>query len=279
MGLYNGSRKLIFLLFALFITDGILAEELPLSGDLLEGLDPAVLSVLKKDGHVVRYDEEFSGPVYVPSDVNQQEIISLHRDFSPEVMTEALYILPYPEGQDKGDIVDRIFSLSHRVSTISGVKYFSRRKQDYAVLFDDVYAVENPRRRKRLDDPVPSGNETEASIYLHMDENALGRDYYQMRLKKSPNYFSIQLRNESTLGFIITAVDKHNMIIRLSLYPCSDCILIYGYCGLVLKNDDIVMKMLDPYYSFYRRMTAMEVWLYNSLHGTDILPPLKDPMP
>ena len=70
-------------------------------------------------------------------------------------MVEALYRIPYPEGYDaeNGNILDYLYELSHRVSSINGVKYFSVRRKKYAVLFTDVYAVDSPDSRERIADP------------------------------------------------------------------------------------------------------------------------------
>ncbi|MDC7126874.1 MAG: hypothetical protein PQJ46_14985 [Spirochaetales bacterium] len=272
-------RIFIQILFISIIALPLCAEELPSHKDLLSDIDENVVSVLDENGHVVRYDEEGIGPKYLPNTALAQGITGFHSYFSPEVMVEALYILDYPENCDKEAIIDEIYEICHKVSTITGVKYFSRRKKGYAVLFDDVYAIDDVKNHKKIADPFVAEDETETSIFLHMDENALGSDYYRMDLQKLDKSLSIELTNETALRFIFPVVEKNNMIIKLALFPCRDCILIYGYCGVILENDDLVKRLMDPYYSFYRRMTAMETWLYNNLNDSDSLPPLSDPLP
>ena len=256
-----------------------MAAPLPSSSEVLEGLEPSVLHALNLNGHVFRYDEEKLGPVYIPDTLNMEEIRGMTGIFSPEIMVEALYKVPYPDnfkaGQD--EILAYLYEISHRVSTISGVKYFSERRNRYAVLFTDVYAVDGDK--SRIDDPVPGSTNYSDTLGLHMKENALGRGYYRLEYSRGQGSLSIHMTNESELGFILTAVESGEMQIVLQLVPCNDTILIYGYSGAIVQNDDFINLLLDPYFAFYRRMTAMETWLYNSLHGTDMLPPLYEPMP
>jgi hypothetical protein len=142
-----------------------------------------------------------------------------------------------------------------------------------------VYAINNPEDKKKIPDPVPDNNLSDKTIYLHMKENAMGKGFYRMTYKTAGPGISVELTNESSLGFIVKAVAEGDMVIRLQIIPCSDRIIIYGYCGVVLQNSPLVNIMIDSYYSFYRRMTAMETWFYNNLHGTDKLPPLAEPIP
>ena len=275
------NNRLLLILTIIFLSVDLNAEPMPESREMLGWLDANVLDFLEQNQQVYRYDDEFSGIRYYPALAGGDRIEKINQSLDPEVMVEALYKLPYPEGfeVDSQAILDIVYKLSHQVSSISGVKYYSVRKQDYEVLFTDVYAVNNLDEHKKVGDPMPSDYSPVESVFLHMKENALGSGYYRIENRRYENSLSIEITNETDLGFIISAVSSEDMIIYLEIFPCSDSILIYGYCGVVLQNDPIVHLMLDPYFAFYRRMTAMETWLYNSLHGTDMLPPIIEPMP
>lgn len=273
--------RLLLIANAVLIPFALNAEPLPESSELLDALDADVVLSLDENNHVFRYDEELLGITYYPGGEGWGSIARIHRLLKPEVMVEALYRLPYPDGvdPDSGEVLDLLYDLSHQVSSISGARYFSVRKQDYEILFTDVYAVNNLEDKIKIGNPVPDRDSSYESIYLHMKENALGDGFYLMNCRMGEKSMSIKITNETELGFIIPAVSAEDMVIYLQLLPCSDSILIYGYCGVVLQNDPLVHLMLDPYYAFYRRMTAMETWLHNSLHGTDALPQLLDPLP
>jgi hypothetical protein len=282
----NRKTRLNYLIIACFISiSGIqLFAEYPTaeSGAYLNNLGSLELQELKRAGLVFRYDEELKGPLYLPDSEFKSVVEDLHVKLAPEIMVEAFYFMDYPDSvsADKAEILNLISELTHKVSSISGVKYFSRTKQDYAVLFDTVYAVDNPSSGKRIADPVGGTMKTGSdSVYLFMDEHSMGPGFYRMDFLTSTDEMAVTLTNESSMKKVIKAVNPGDMKIFLQLIPCSDGILVYGYCGVVLQNDGFVNLLLDPYYSFYRRMTSMETWLYNSLHGTDMLPPLSEPMP
>ncbi len=87
---------------------------------------------------------------------------------------------------------------------------------------------------------------------------------------------SFSLTNTSNMSFLFKVVGEGDMQIDLLLMPLENEILIYGYCGVKLANAGFVNRIMDPYSSFFRRLLAFEVWFYNSLYGTDLLPVLSD---
>ncbi|MDC7225283.1 MAG: hypothetical protein PQJ61_00805 [Spirochaetales bacterium] len=277
--LYIPTVVVLFTIFPLFLS----AESLMPDSDIfLNQIGAAERAVFDENGFVFRYDEEGMGPVYLPESGFYTFVENIQSSLKPEVMVEALYFIEYPSGMtiESEAVRMRMNEITHSVSSISGAMYFSRTEQDYAVLFDDVYAVAGAGSRKKVNDPVPPEIiPDEKSLYLHMNEHSLGRGYYRMDYLSRGSDLAICLTNTTAMSRIIKAVDKEEMKIFLQMIPCTDGLLVYGYCGVVLRNDGIVNMMMDPYYSFYRRMTAMETWLYNSLHKTDKLPPLAEPMP
>ncbi len=274
-------KKNLLTVIFVFSVSVLFAEQFPDSDAYLSDVPAEVREVLKLNGHVFRYDEESSGPLYLPATGNAAGVMRMHRSMNPEVMVEALYSIPYPDDmpRDPDKVISELYRLGHKVSGISGAMYYSERRKKYDVLFTDVYAVDNPEDRHRIPDPAGSSAGTGDTVFLHMKENALGRGYYRLSFEPAPGMLVVSMSNVSDLGFIIKAVKPEDLMIMLQIIPCSDTILVYGYCGVVLQNDDFVNLLLDPYYAFYRRMTAMETWLYNSLHNDDALPPLYQPLP
>ena len=274
-------KKNLSAIILFFFVSILFAGPLSESDKYLSGIPAEARAELDRNSHVFRYDEEHKGPVYLPATGNEAAVNRIHRIMAPEVMVEALYSIPYPDRmpRDSEAVIAELYSLSHKVSGISGAMYYSERRKKYDVLFTDVYAVNNPDDKQKI--PDPAGNFTGAgdTVYVHMKENALGRGYYRLNFSPSGEMLTVSMSNVSDLGFIIKAVEPEDLVIMLQIVPCSDSLLVYGYCGVVLQNDDFVNLLLDPYYAFYRRMTAMETWLYNSLHNADALPPLSEPLP
>ncbi len=221
---------------------------------------------------VFRYGKERKGLYYLPDISMAKKIEDRFNKLEPDVTVEAIFRIPYPEdlleGQDR-DII--LYNIVREVSKISGVKYYSKRKEKYRILFDDVYAVNE--KKKRIDDPVIFSNIPEYDSFpIHMKEVNLGRDYYIAEYSYDSRNMLFTLTNTSNMSFILNVVKKENMQIDLLLIPLDNEILIYGYCGVKLENPDFVRKIMDPYSSFFRRILAMETYIYNSLYGTDNLP-------
>ncbi len=261
---------------------GYADSELIKSSDYLKHLDNYELSKLNEQKMIFRYDVEENGPEYIMKSVFTDDILKVNEELKPEVFVEAVYMIDYPA--DFSNEIDYVLKhlnmLTHKVSSITGAMYFSRTEDDYAVLFEEVYAVDNPESKKRISDPEVKDIIAEKdSIFMYMDEHSLGPGYYKMDYMNKGDEFLLSITNDSPMSKFFTVVKPGDMKIMLQFIPCSDVILVYGYCGVVLQNDGFVKLLMDPYYSFYRRMTAMETWLYNSLHGTEVLPPLYEPLP
>lgn len=269
--------KKILLFIIIFPQLMLFSNSLENSDEFLSKLDKNAIAALNKDEQVFRYDKDGHGIQFMPDKLILKDITQRHKELNPDVMVEALYKIPLPDGMDKGSILNKIMEISHRVSTISGVKYYSERKSRYSILFDNVYAVNSLDEKKKIGDPKPNYESNTSFIPLHMKENAMGRGYYSMKIESCEDYVSIDFINETAQNFILRVVNDREMFIALRIFPFSDCILIYGYCGVILQNEDFIKLIMDPYSSFYRRMTAMETWLYNNLYNTNKLPLVLEP--
>ena len=231
--------------------------------------------ILIDDDIVFRYGRERKGLYYIPFVPLSDNILKRFKKLDPDVTVEAIFRVPYPDDLPEGPDRDIIlYNIVREVSSISGVQYFSHRKQKYRVLFDDVYAIDEKKRP--VEDPFLSVIPEYDSFPIHMKEANLGRDYYLAEYFYDGDDFSFSLTNTSNMSFLFKVVGEGNMQIDLLLMPLDDEVIIYGYCGVKLANPGFVTKIMDPFSSFFRRLLAMEIWFSNSLHGTDILPVLSD---
>ncbi len=267
---------MLFLISAVYADNSLIK-----STDFLDHLGDYELSKLNEQKMIFRYDIEEHGPEYIMKSVFTGDILKVNEELKPEVFVEAIYMIDYPSdfSNEIEHLLKHLNILTHKVSSITGAMYFSRTEDDYAVLFEEVYAVDGPESKEKIADPeVKDIIPEKESIFLYMDEHSLGPGYYRMDYMNKGDEFLLSITNDSSMNKFFTVVKPGDMKIMLQVIPCSDTILVYGYCGVVLQNDGFVNILMDPYYSFYRRMTAMETWLYNSLHGTEILPPLYEPL-
>ncbi|MBB6478995.1 DUF6675 family protein [Spirochaeta isovalerica] len=242
------------------------------SDRILSKLNAEEMDELKREGVVFRLGRTRRGLFYTPETGLADNIVLRHDSIDPDVTVEAFFSVPYPydmpETQIDRDLI--LYNIVREVSHISGVQYWSRTKERYRTLFEDVYVV-GEDKKPLYDMPVFEIPEYD-SFEIHMKEANLGRDYYLAEYRYDGRNMSFSLTNTSNVTFLLKVVGSENMQIDLLLMPGEEEILIYGYCGVKLANPGFVNKIMDPYSSFFRRLYAMEIWFENSLLGTETLP-------
>jgi len=267
-------KKIISLSVALFSLFSLSSQQTgpDSTNEILSRLNSDEMIELEREGMVFRLGRTRTGLYYTPSVKLASNIVRRHQSIAPDVTVEAFFRVPYPEDMPSGNL-DRdliLYNIVREVSKISGVTYWSERKDKYRTLFEDVYVVDEEKAPQSdiLVFEIPEYD----SFEIHMDEANLGEDYYLAEYRYDGGHMSFSLTNTSHITFLFKVVESGNMQIDLLLLPFEDEILIYGYCGVKLANPGFVGKIMDPYSSFFRRLYAMETWFENSLHGTERLP-------
>lgn len=242
---------------------------------LLEGIDPAAVAILQEEGEVFRVDRNQAGLIFVPDTPSAGEIYRSFQNLGPDVVTEALYLIPYTDEIDSVNL--ELYRLLRNVEDISDVIYHSSRRDAYIPLFDDVYPIESENRRKKVElqevDSIPPSE----TLYLYMDEVNLGSAYYSLDYEFQEDTMMMTLKNSSVIRKVVKIADKGEFDIKLNIIPVDEGFLVYGLCQVKLSNRNLVNNMLDPYSAFYKRMYALEIWIYNTLHGTDKRPDFRKP--
>ena len=244
--------------------------------DLLSSLPDDVVDQLVAEEEVFRLDRNQEGIKLLPEAGISGEFQLRTDSLGPDVFTEGLYLIPYPDGKSEIDL--EIYNITRKVSAISEVIYKSHRKDAYVPLFDDVYAIDNLKDNNPLPDPLVTGIPFNDSVLMHMKEVNLGSALYETEYIWDGRNLGFFLENQTNLRKIIKVVGKEDMQISMILMPVDEGYLVYGACGIKLSNSNAVYSMMDPYTGFYRRMYAMVTWIYNTMHDTDRLPDLKQPL-
>ncbi|MBN2658696.1 MAG: hypothetical protein JXR86_16690 [Spirochaetales bacterium] len=267
-------KKISFFFILALISMSLMAQNAGFHNieQILAGLNQDERDELGREGLVFRLGKTRSGLFYTPDVTLAETIVERHNAITPDVTVEAFFRVPYPEDLPE-TVSDRnlvLYNIVRAVSNISGVQYFSRTKDRYRVLFDDVYIVDD--RKKPLDDILVNQIPEYDSFGVHMKEANLGRDYYLAEYRYDGQDMSFSLTNTSNIIFLFKVVGSGDMQIDMLLMPLENEIVIYGYCGVKLANPGLVNKMMEPHSSFFRRLYAMEIWFQNSLYGTEMLP-------
>lgn len=240
--------------------------------DILSSLNANEREELNRESVLFRWGKTRKGIYYTPAVPLASEIEKRHSEIEPDVIIEAFFTIPYPQNlpTSKEDRNLLLYNIVRQVSRINGVQYWSRTKERYRVLFEDVYRVDG--KNKALEDSIVTSIPTFDTFDIHMKEANLGRDYYTVEYRYDGQHMLFSLRNRSVITFLLKIVDEGDLEIDLLLMPMDDQILIYGYSGVKLANPGFVNKIMDPHSSFLRRLYAMETWFENSLLGTENLP-------
>ena len=237
---------------------------------LTDSLPQGVAEQLLEEGEVFRYDQAESGVMLLPHHFSSQVISRQHDQLDPDVLVEGLYLIPYPEGVSDIDL--DVYNISRNISSISDVLYYSARREAYVPLFDDVYQVEAPNKRKALPNPFVDEIPNFESIFMHMKEVNLGSGIYEAQYVYDGESLGFFVKNATPLRMLFKIVDGEDLRINLLTYPTEKGFLVYGYCAVKLTNRNLVFKMMDPYSGFYKRLYAIETWFENSLLGTERKP-------
>ena len=263
MKIANNSIKYIislltFLFFIPSVLSGITLDE------ALSGVPEEAVKALEAEGEVFRFDRENRGIRLLPDNSMVQNIRERTASLNPDVFVEGLYLIPYPEGKDSIDL--EFYNLTRKVSDISNVVYLSARKKKVVPLFDNVYAISDIKKKRRIEDPIVSSIPSADTVLMHMKETNLGNAIYQVDYLYDGENLGFFLENLGALRFFIKVVDKNNMQISMIFIPTEEGFLVYGSCGVKLSNSNMVYDMMDPYSGFYRRLYAMVTWIYNTMH-------------
>lgn len=260
-----------FSVLLLLISVNVFSESLD---QVLADLPEPVRESLAGGQDVFRLDRDHEGIRLLPDIELASDLRSRTEALQPDVFTEGLYLIPYPEG--KNSIDPEIYNMTRNISSISQVIYKSHRKDAYVPLFDDVYAVSGLKDKAPLPDPLVQTIPVHDRVIMHMKEVNLGSAYYETEYISSGGQLGFFLKNLTNLRKIIKVAGKEQMQISLIINPVDQGYLVYGSCAIRLSNANAVSSMMDPYTGFYRRLYALVTWIYNTMHGTSRLPDFRD---
>ncbi len=263
----KNKKLFILLIFSLLTAASGWSESM---NNYLAGINPDILAVLQKDGEVFREDRDHKGLLFIPDNPLSAEIKKVYTNINPSVVSEALYLIPYTE--EINTINTDLYNLILQVRDISSVKYYSSRQDAAVPLFEEVYRIDSLNYKKPLPDETVTEIPERKDLLIYMKEVNFGPASYNLELTSRNNSLLLNLTNASVIRKFIRVVDRKKMSLQLLVTPVDEGFLVYGLCSVNLSNYDFVTNLLDPYSAFYKRLYALEIWMYNTLHGTDRTP-------
>lgn len=245
------------------------ARQLKLA-NLLSNIPTETVEKLKSEGAVLRYDRTRTGIALAPSHPSLESVKRQHQRLDPNVLSEGLYLIPYPKGVNDIDL--NLYNITRRVSRLTEVTYQSGRKKAIVPLFDDVHRIQDMRNRRPMEDEIVDTIPMHDRIFMYMKGVVLGGGFYETQYVYDGESLSFFVNNVSVLRPLIKIADKNDLAMNIVILAAERGYLVYGYCGVKMANINFISKMMDVHSSLYKRMYAMVVWVENSLHGTDKQP-------
>ncbi len=232
---------------------GILtAEEPPIPQDLLTRLEA--------EGEIVRY---FYGDLdleFMPQGALTEYIRSDLNGLDATIGVEAIFLMDMPE--KLAAMPDRdlaIYNILNRVSTLTGIEYYSASRERMRTLFRHSYRVKNSDEKEALPDITFSEIPAAQDITVFQEDLTFGKNHVSNLYRYEDSRFLLQVNNLTTMWYyILPLVKPGNFRMDLLIIPQGDQLIFYGACSVdSAKLFGIEKSKKD---SFYNRIKAMQNW-------------------
>jgi len=183
---------------------------------------------------------------------------SLSEQFKAPVYVESAFLVADDlfDASEKLKIINALLD----AESLSGVTYYSERKQGIAVLYDDVYRVAAPGSTKRLP-PLTLTELPEAlETFIHLRDSNFGSSWYALELRQARGALLFTMQNKKPLSFAFLqafAVDGVRM--RVAITPVEEGIYIAAICAA--NPAKLAASMVDMYSAMEKRLRAVQGWV------------------
>ena len=197
---------------------------------LLTTLPDDLRSELLETGSVSRYFEDHDNVALLPDhSLNRVVTDTLSRE-RPNVISEQILLLRTHIGaRERLDLYNSL----RRVSTLSHIQYHNERKDTWHELFEQSYAVDGPRERHQIEDPVVARIPDDDSVWALQVLPPFGTVLSEYRYRADGEAFLFSGTNEDPLFYRnVRVVRPGNMTTFILVVPGDDFLLVYGLGGV-----------------------------------------------
>ena len=205
-----------------------------------------------------------------PESGSAEELVRRITGIKPNIGVEAVYL--YPAGGLRADpeTLSRLYAMLHRVSTLSGIEYYSHSRGHMRTFFRRFYPIAEPEDPGELvgedvpdppplADPVPAGLPPTDTLYAFQEDLTFGESISRIEYRSDGEILTLAITNLTDLHYkFIRLVKEGNMQIHLSLIVLDDYILFYGNCAV--KTFNLFGLAARKKESFLNRIEAMYSW-------------------
>lgn len=249
-------RRISLCLIAYFLTATV---AFPLSLDqALPGLVKAELTELRTGETLIAWPTGAGDLRFPPLGPAGLALRALPERFKAPVYIESAFFLK-EIALDPRKRLEAINALLD-VDSLSGVTYYSERKNGIAVLFDNVYRVENPGSIKRLPPLVLQAPPSSLETFIHLRDSNFGASWYALGFEWIGDGLLISLENRRPLSFMmIRAFSTDSVRMRVVVLPVEEGVYVAAICAAAPER--VIASMVDMYSAMEKRLRAVQGWV------------------
>lgn len=198
--------------------------------NLVATLPEDLRSELLETGRVSRYIEDRDDVALLPDHALSRVVTDTLSRERPNVISEQILLIRTRVGADER--LDLYNSL-RRVSTLSNIQYHNERKDTWHDLFHQSYAVDGPRERRQIEDPVVGRIPDDDRVWALQVLPPFGTVLSEYRYRFDGEAFLFSGTNEDPLFYRnVRVVRPGNMTTFILVVPGDDFLLVYGLGGV-----------------------------------------------
>ena len=224
-------------------------------------LNSAEIAAFIRNGEIIyRHKEHFFPELLIGDAAAAQQLSRDHAEKKNNIAIEILMALELAPTLAGEDLELHIFNVLHRVSTLSGLEYFSASRGHMREFYLTSSVVDETDGRTPLPDPVFSHVQRSYRFVMRQEDASFGDNLYEVRT--SPGIISIQ--NLSPMFYsIIPIAEPGDLELQIRIHREGEHLLFYAFSSM--KAPDIFGLQERVRNSFYNRMVALYNWFAREL--------------
>lgn len=189
---------------------------------------------------------------------------TLPEQFKVSVYVESAFLIPGIALSEKIklDVVNELLN----VETLSGVTYYSERRDAITILFDNVYQVAQPGSKTIIAAETLSELPDSLGVFIHLKDSNFGSSWYEMIIKQLGGGLLFSLQNQKPLSFMmIRAFSENDVRMRIIITSVDEGIYVAAICAA--NPARLASSLVDMYSAMEKRLRAVQGWVVERIAG------------
>lgn len=231
---------------------------------LLPGLQETEYSELLNGSTLVAWPRTAADIRFSPQGTMGDVLRALPKEFDVPVYVESSFLVSgIALGEDKKlGIINELL----KVETLSGVTYYSERRNGIAVLFDNVYQVAQPGSKTPMETKPLTALPDSLELSVHLRDSNFGSSWYEMSIKRLGEGLFFSLQNQRPLHFMmIRAFSENDVRMRIVIASVDEGTYVAAICAA--NPAKLAASLVDMYSAMEKRLRAVQGWVVERIAG------------